>query len=174
MLWCIVQSQPGGTETYGQINGPRWQGTCRAALLQPVPTLANTAPWSLPWGRVFKSRFNYDLDLGAHLTLSLPLLGHHPSDLELVEDNRSSSSVPPPVWLPTPIAARGFCPSAKEQCIWCIIWCILSGKWSRECSWQDPLKVSWVAVGQGGSPVLGQACLASAVFCSQQPARWFL
>lgn len=41
---------------------------------------------------VFKSSFNYDLDLGDHLALSLPLLGHHPSNFELLEDNRSSLS----------------------------------------------------------------------------------
>ena len=91
---------------------------------------------------VFKSSFSYDHDLGDHFALSLPLSGRHPSNLELVEDNRISPSVPSPVCSPTPIAARGFCPSAREERIWSVIWCVLSRNWSGECSWQDLLKVS--------------------------------
>ena len=170
MLWYIVQSQPGRTETYCQMDGGRWWATCSTALLQPVPPSAAMLTGAC-CERIFKSTCGSEPDLGDHLGFTLPLLGHHPSDLELVDDNHSRTSVSSPICSPTLTATRGFCSLARELCI-CCVWCILFGNWSRGCSWQNLLKVSWTGCsGTKSNTFLGQTCPASASFYTKQPAR---
>lgn len=84
----VHQSQPGGTETDCQMGGG---GEIAEQLLssQPLPLL----PHSL--GTALTGVFSYGLDLGGHLALSLPLVGYHPSYLELTENCSSPSPLSP-------------------------------------------------------------------------------